>query len=501
MSYNFLPYDRDQLYLLPPALQDWLPESDLAWFLLDAVAQMDLKKIMQTYRSDGWGQAAYEPTMMVALLLYAYCVGERSSRRIERLCERDIAFRIIAANQRPDHTTLARFRQTHEKPLAALFTDVLRLCAKAGVVQVGVVALDGTKIKADAALAANRTAESLTETVQAMLSEAQTADEAEDRLYGAEQRGDELPEDVRDRHSRRARLQACQARLEQEAAEAIAQQQSKIEARQSEEAATGQKKRGRKPKASEAIANAAATANVTDPDSCIMKTQAGYVQGYNAQALVTVEQLVVAAELTQQANDIHQLHPMVAQARKNLHTIGHAQPLGIVLADAGYCSDANLTTEVSNGPELLVATNKDWKQRKAQREQPAPRGRIPTHLTLRERMARALLTKRGRRLYKLRGQTVEPVFGQIKTVRGCDRFMRRGEQACASEWKLLCATHNLLKLWRSGKASWMGSPRRRGVRGSIQGTGNTSRKCAARGHGAHGLVAKNPNSVNPGVSR
>ena len=462
MGYNFLPCDRDQLYLLPPALQDWLPESDLAWFLLDAVAQIDLKKITQTYRSDGWGQAAYEPTMMVALLLYAYCVGERSSRQIERLCERDIAFRMIAANQRPDHTTLARFRQTHEKALAALFTDVLRLCAKAAVVKVGVVALDGTKIKADAALAANRTAESITATVQVMLSEAQTADEAADGLYGAEQRGDELPEGLRDRHSRRARLQTCQARLEQEAAEALAQQQSKLATRQSEEAATGQKKRGRKPKAPEAVAEAAATAtaNVTDPDSRMMKTQAGYVQGYNAQALVTAEQIVVAAELTQQANDIHQLHPMVAQARDNLHTIGYHQPLGIALADAGYCSDANLTTVVPNGPDLLVATNKDWKQRKAQREQPPPRGRIPAHLSARERMERALLTKRGRRLYKLRGQTVEPVFGQIKTARGCDRFMRRGEHACASEWKLLCATHNLLKLWRSGKASWAGQTRK-----------------------------------------
>ena len=162
MGYNFLSCDRDQLYLLPPALQDWLPEGDLAWFLLDAVAQMDLSAIEETYRRDGWGQAAYDPTMMVALLLYAYCLGERSSRQIERLCERDIAFRVIAANQRPDHTTVARFRTRHETALAALFTDVLRLCAEAGVVKVGVVALDGTKMQADAALAANRTADAIT---------------------------------------------------------------------------------------------------------------------------------------------------------------------------------------------------------------------------------------------------------------------------------------------------------------------------------------------------
>ncbi len=339
----------------------------------------------------GWGQAAYEPTMMVTLLLYAYCVRERSSRRIERLCERNIALRIIAAKQRPDHTTLARFRQTHEKALAALFTDVLRLCAKAGVVNVGVVALDGTKIKSDAALAANRTAALSTATVQTLVSEAQMTDETEDRLYGAEQRGDKLPEDLRARPSRRARLQACQARLEQKAAEAIAQQQSKLETRQAEEAETGRKKRGREPKPPKAIVEAAATANVTDPDSRIMKTQTGSVQGYNAQALVTAEQIVVAAELTQPANDIHQLHPMVAQARENVHPIGHLQPIGTALADAGDCRDANLTQVVPNGPELLLATNKNWKQRKAQREQPPPRGRIPAKPTPRERMERALL--------------------------------------------------------------------------------------------------------------
>ena len=282
MGYNFLPCDRDQLYLLPPALQDWLPEGDLAWFLLDAVAQMDLGAIEETYRRDGWGQAAYDPTMMVALLLYAYCLGERSSRQIERLCERDIAFRVIAANHRPDHTTVARFRKLHETALAALFTDVLRLCAAAGVVKVGVVALDGTKMQADAALAANRTAEAITEAVQLMLVEAQEVDDAEDRVYGTARRGDELPAALQTRQSRQARLQACQARLKQEADAAQAKQHAKLETRQTEEAATGQNKRGRKPKTAQAIAaesDATTKANVTDPDSRIMKTQRGYVAG------------------------------------------------------------------------------------------------------------------------------------------------------------------------------------------------------------------------------
>jgi transposase len=455
MGYHFLPCERDQLSLMPPALQDWLPEGDLAWFILDAVAQMNLTAIERTYRADGWGQAAYEPAMMVALLLYAYCLGERSSRRIERLCQRDVAFRVITANQGPDHTTMARFRQTHESELAKLFTQVLRLCAEAGLVKVGIVALDGTKIQASAALASNRTVETITAEGSRMLTEAQATDAAEDRQYGAELRGDELPEVLRDRQSRLARVQACQERLTQEAATATAQQQAKIETRQAEEAATGQRKRGRKLKAPEAASDRDAKANVTDPDSRIMKTQAGYVQGYNAQAVVTEDQIIVAAEVTQEENDIKQLHPMLERAQANLKVIAYLQAVGTALADAGYCSEANLLAADPAGPALLVATNKDWKQRKALREQPGPRGRIPARLSHRDRMERVLLTTRGRRLYKKRGQTVEPVFGQIKSARGCDRFMRRGTAACASEWKLLCATHNLLKLWRHGKAGWI----------------------------------------------
>ena len=392
MGYNFLPCERDQLYLMPPALQDWLPEGDLAWFLLDAVAQMNLVAVKQTYRADGWGQAAYEPAMMVALLLYAYCLGERSSRRIERRCQRDVAFRVITANQGPDHTTIARFRQTHETELATLFTQVLRLCAEAGLVKVGIVALDGTKIQAHAALASNRTVETITAEVSRMLTEAQATDTAEDRRYGSEQCGDELPEALRHRTSRLTRLRACQERLEREAADATAQQQAKIETRRAEEAATGQKKRGRKPKAAKTAADGTAKANVTDPDSRIMKTQAGYVQGYNAQAVVTEEQIIVAAAVTQEANDIKQLHPMLERAQANLEALAHPQAVGTALADAGYCSEANLMEGDPDGPVLLIATNKDWKQRQALREPPPPRGRYPKGLTARDRMERTLLT-------------------------------------------------------------------------------------------------------------
>lgn len=434
---------------------------------------MDLAKIERTYRADGWGQAAYEPAMMVALLLYAYCLGERSSRRIERLCKRDVAFRVITANQGPDHTTIARFRQTHEKALASLFTDVLRLCAEAGLVQVGVVALDGTKIKAAAALAANRTAETIEKAVTTMLAEARSVDEAEDRLDGTNREA--LPEALRDRTSRLARLCECQERLTREAADAVAQQQAKVEARQAKEAATGQPKRGRKPRVPLAAADATAKANVTDPESRIMKTQRGYVQGYNAQAVVTAEQIIIAASVTQEANDVKQLHPMLTQAQENLHTIEHPQAIRTALADAGYCSETNLAEADPAGPALLIAPNKDWKQRQALREQPCPRGRIPRQLGHRDRMERKLLTQRGRRLYKKRGQTVEPVFGQIKDGRGGDCFMRRGRQAGDGEWKLLCATHNLLKLWRSRKAAWLGPRRHRAPRPFGWGNGKKTR--------------------------
>jgi transposase len=453
MPCNFLPVNRDQMYLMPRSLRDWLPESHLAWFVLDAVAQMGLKAFYEKHRSDGWGGASFEPEMMVALLVYAYCEGERSSRRIERLCERDVAFRVITANQKPDHCTIARFRRDNAEELERLFTDVLRLCAEAGLVDVGVVALDGTKIRANAALEENRTYDHIREEVRTMLSEAEATDREEDARYG-EKRGDELPEGLRDRKSRVERLKECQARLEREAAQAAAQQAEKIAQREAEERATGQKKRGRKPKAPDPTPPAEAKANVTEPESRILKTRSGYIQGYNAQAAATKRQIIVAADVTDEENDVKQLHPMTKQAQANLTAAGIEQRIQAVPVDAGYWSEANVLEADPEGPELFIATTKDWKQRQAMREHPPPRGRIPRGLSVREHMERKLLTRRGRRIYALRGCTIEPVFGQIKTGRGCDRFMRRGLAPARSEWRLICATHNLLKLYGSGQANW-----------------------------------------------
>ena len=454
MSYNFLPCDRNQAYLLPPSLVDWLPEDHLAWFVLDAVEQIDLAQFYKKYRVDGVGNAAFEPSMMAALLIYSYCTGERSSRRIEKHGQTDIAYKIITANQSPDHTTISRFRKDNQSHLKKLFLEILRLCAEAGLVKLGNVSLDGTKMKANASLSANRTFKHLEQEIDTMLSEAADKDAEEDTVFGSDKRGDEMPEDLRDRNSRISRLKACRERLEQEKVKAQKAQQDKIDKRKAKEESTGKKLRGRKPKLAEEAGNKEAKANITDPDSRIMKTRRGFVQGLNGQAVTTEEQIIVAEDVTQEENDKQQLHPMLEQTEGNRQAVGIEEKTGVVLADAGYCSEENFTKRPAGDVELLVAVQKDYKQRKAMAEQAPPEGLIPDDLSPTELMERKLLTERGLKLYKIRGRTVEPVFGQIKDVRGFDKFMRRGIDACRSEWSLICATHNLLKLWRSGKACW-----------------------------------------------
>jgi len=454
MAYNFLPCDREQAYLLPPSLTDWLPEDHLAWFVLDAIEQIDLSLFYKKYRIDGVGNCAFEPSMMVALLIYAYCTGERSSRKIEKYCQTDIAYKVIAANQRPDHTTINRFRKDNQSHLKKLFLEILRLCAEAGLVKLGKVSLDGTKVKANASLAANRTLKHLEQEIDKMLSEAAAKDDEEDEVFGVDKRGDEIPEGLRDRKSRINRLKACKERLEHQKAQTQKAQQEKIDKRKAKEQSTGKKTRGRKPKLPDEAVNKEAKANVTDPDSRIMKTRKGFVQGLNSQAVVTEEQVIVAEDVTQEENDKKQLHPMFKQAEENRKEVGIEEKIDVGLADAGYSSEDNFTKKPAGDIELLVAVQKDYKQRKALTEQPPLEEPIPANLSPTELMKQKLLTERGRKLYKIRGQTVEPVFGQIKDVRGFDRFMRRGFEACRSEWSLICATHNLLKLWRSGKASW-----------------------------------------------
>jgi len=454
MGHNFIPVDRDQLYLLPPSIKDWLPEDHVAFFVLDVTEEMDLSGIYSDYRPDGWGAAAHEPAMMTALLVYAYCVGVRSSRQIERACHFDVAFRVIAANQTPDHTTISRFRARHEQALARVFNESLRLCASAGMTSVGVVALDGTKMATDASRGANRTKAYIDAEVEKILADAARIDAEEDARFGPDNRGDEPPAALRSREERRRRFAQAKARLDAEEATAKAEYEALLARRAATEAELGRKLRGRRPVPPKDPAEK--RANTSDPESRLMKTRGGYLQGYNAQAVVNEDQVIVAAEATDQPADVTLLHPMVAEAQANLAEIGETDEIEVVLADAGYWSDKNMQAADPDGPELFVATNKDWRQRRAMRDQPATTGPPPDGASFREQMDHKLFTERGRDLYKKRQVIVEPVFGQIKEVRATRRFSRRGKAAADAEWKLICGTHNLLKLYRRGRA---GEPR------------------------------------------
>ncbi|MCA1699147.1 MAG: transposase, partial [Actinobacteria bacterium] len=356
MAQNFLPCDRDQELLLPPSLREWLPEDHLAWFVLDAVEEIDLSTFYGAYRDDGWGRAAFEPAMMVALLLYAYAVGERSSRGIERRCREDVAFRVITANRIPDHATIARFRTRHEQALAGTFTQVLALCAQAGLVSVGVVALDGSLLAGNASPGATRSYASIRDEVERMLTEAAQADAAEDERLG-DARGDELPAELADPRSRRERLRRCKEQLEQAQTDEEAAYQANLAWRAAWEAEHGRGLTGRKPTPPDPAALAARRLNTTDPDTRLMKRAGGKsVQGYNAQVVASPEQIILAAQVTQSHNDADQLEPMVAQAAATLREAGIEEPIGIVLADGGYWNSPAITSVRSQGIEVLIPT-------------------------------------------------------------------------------------------------------------------------------------------------
>jgi transposase len=450
VAFNFLACDRDQELLLPPCLREWLPDDHLAWFLIDAVAEIDLSAFLADYREDGWGRPAFDPEVMVTLLLYAYAVGERSSRAIERRCREDVACRVITANAVPDHATIARFRQRHEQALGGVFSEVLRLCAEAGLLSVGLVALDGTKLKANASKDANRSYADVSREVEQMLREAAAADAAEDARLGAA-RGDELPEELAERTSRRARLRQAKAKLEAETREQSAAYEAHLAERARIEAERGRPLRGRKPKPPAGAPAPSARVNTTDPDSALLRSRDGFVQGYNAQAVVAEGQLIVAAELSTDSPDGRLLYPMVQAARAELAAVGIEQPPAVVVADAGYWNVPQIERVLAEGTDVLVSPVSAAKGAALAREQPRkPRAKRMQGRCL--EMHEKLLTQAGRELYARRKQLAEPVFAQTKVIRRADRFQRRGLAACRSEWRLIAATHNLLKLWRCQRA-------------------------------------------------
>lgn len=505
MAKAFRPVDRDQAFLIAPDMREWLPARHLVWFVLDAVAALDMASFRARYRLGGVGRAAYDPMMMLGLLIYAYAVGERSSRQIERLCHVDVAFRVACAQDVPDHATIARFRKDHEQALADLFEQILRLCVKAGMGRLGTVALDGTKIAANAALAANRSDVKIRQMVADMLAEAGKVDDGEDAMFGQEERGDDLAPQWRDPRGRAARLkqafdelvaedeaaeqaaqegreqQSAKARVELERltarlAETRAEQTRRAEVRAAREAAAaaeGTTIPGTRPvpveqhsevrRFKEAVDRAGArldpiaqnTAaegeqarkrNLTDPQSRIMKTRSGWLQAYNGQLVVSSDYLIVGCELSNSPTDVGSYQPTVEateQILARLNTaLGTDLRIGTVLADAGYDSIANLTTE---GPDRLIAHSRKYKLDQAAAANPAT-GDPPEDATARQKMDHRLRTAEGAAAYKRRGAIVEPVNGHLKDRRGLRRFSRRGQTAARSEFRFAAAVTNLLRL-------------------------------------------------------
>ena len=431
MSKTFRPYEPDQISLMPASMRDWLPSDHLAYFISDVVDNLDLSAIMERYVGEERGYPPYHPAMMVKVLLYAYCTGVASSRKIEKhLCE-DIAFRVLAANNTPDFRTISDFRKDHLKALAGLFLQVLKLCQKAGLVKLGHVALDGTKIKANAskhkAMSYKRMKEEesrLEAEVAELLKKAESVDEEEDQRYGKGKKGDELPKELAFRESRLKKIQEAKAALEAEA---------RLEAEKKPDKNDGD---GTPPDK--------AQRNFTDPDSHIMPASGGkhFIQAYNAQAAVdSAKQVIVAAEVTNKPTDRGQAEPMMEIVKSNTGQLPCQMS-----ADAGYFSSDAVSNLTALGMDVYMPPDKIGHRFTLP---PAPRGRIPQCLSIADRMRRKLRTKKGKERYGLRKELPEPVFGQIKQVRGFDHFLLRGLENVSSEWKVICTGHNLLKLFRA----------------------------------------------------
>jgi transposase len=435
MGKSYRPYVPDQEFLLPPSLREWLPEDHLIYFVSDVIDNVDLTAMDAVYGEEQRGQPPYDPRMMTKVLVYGYCVGVFSSRRIQLRLSEDIGFRVLAAGNAPNFRTISDFRKIHLGTLEGLFEEVLKIALEAGAIKLGRVALDGTKVKANAskhkAMSYERMKEkerAIRAEVRALLAQAEATDAAEDALYGADQRGDELPEELQRRESRLKKIREAKRALEERARqEAKDKGKSDQEVQQSRPAGKDQY-------------------NFTDPESRIMKGGDGFVQGYNVQAAVeSTLQLIVGQDVTQAANDKEQIKPMLQVIEKQ-----SGQRPDEALADSGYCSEKNLEyveTGNESGPiiDAYIATGK---QKHGESRQPCPRGPLPQDATRVERMKRKLQTKAGRRVYAARKTIVEPVFGQIKQARGFRQFLLRGLDKVRGEWSLVCLTHNILKLYR-----------------------------------------------------
>jgi len=443
---EYRTYAPDQLLILPPSLREWLPDGHLAYFISDLVDQFDLSAIEATYEDELRGGPPYHPAMMVKVLLYGYCTGVYASRRIAKRVQEDVAFRVLAAGNAPDFRTISEFRRRHLAVLSGLFKQVLEVAQDAGLVKLGHVALDGTKIRANAskhkAMSYDRLCKEeprLAAEVAEMFRRAEEADAADDAQYGPDRSGDELPEELRHRESRLKRIREAKAALEAKAKAKAEQQRAEQAAKAAQAASEGRALRSAKPPRE--TPEERMQYNFTDPESHIMKNADGaFVQAYNAQAAVdAAHQIIVATDVTAQPADAPHLLPMATVITENT-----GQTPQRLSADAGYFSEDGITALVAREIDPYIATEKT---KHGQPVPPAPRGRIPNDLSVKDRMRRKLRTKAGRELYKMRKAIVEPVFGQIKGARGFTRFLLRGLTKVRGEWSLVATAHNLCRLF------------------------------------------------------
>jgi transposase len=433
MRKGYRTYLPEQELLLPPSLRDWLPEQHLVYFVSDVVDQLDLSAMYGAYEKEKRGQPPYDPRLMTKLLVYGYCTGVFSSRRIQKRLQEDIPFKVLAAGNEPDFRTISDFRKIHIATLQNLFEQVLAMALECGAIKLGRVSLDGTKLKANAskhkAMSYARMQEKqkqLKEEVKQLLDQAAAADEQEDRQYG-NQRGDELPEELRRRETRLANIKEAKKVIEQRARDKAA-----------EEGQSAEEAKRAKPEDKDQY-------NFTDPESRIMKSGDGFVQGFNAQAAVEPELLLIVGQsVTEATNDKKQLKPMVELIEQQ-----SGQRPEAILADNGYCSEENLAhLESTDQPERkIVGFIATGKQKHGEHRLPAKRGPLPKDATKVERMKRKLQTKAGKAVYAARKCVVEPVFGQIKQARGFRQFLLRGKKKVKGEWALVCLTHNILRLF------------------------------------------------------
>jgi transposase len=460
MSKTYRPWNPDQDWLLPPSPREWLPGGDLVYFMLDVVKTLDLSEITRRYEQEDRGFPPYHPRLMVTLLLYAYCMGAYSSRRIQKLCERDAAYRVIVGNDVPNFRTISDFRKDHLPALQGLFVQVLKLCREAGMLTVGLVSLDGTKVKANASRHKamsyeymQKEEERLQKEIAELLSKAESTDAAEDDLHGREARGDELPAELARRETRLAKIQEAKKALEERALAVAQAEETRRQAEDDARRAAGETPRARAPV--DPTPDPKAQRNFTDPESKIMKvSNKGFDQCGNAQIVCNEEQIIVAADVTDQANDKRQVQPMVRQAQENLVAAGVEEKIGALDADSGYYSEENVAHLEGEQVDPYIATERLKHHEKASCASDADPGAPgpAENLTPKERMARKLRTEQGRETYAKRKGMIEPIFGQIKQVRGFRQFLLRGLEKMRGEWRLICLTHNLKKLFRKGFA-------------------------------------------------